>query len=130
MVKLATLNVLVALEQEMAEAGRATEKEALHEARRALSRTHHGFITTGQAAERLGVSIPTVKRFIHRGALAGGPVGSGGRWLVAEDKVEHMLRLRSALKEMDQEGNPTPEEIQALYREPKGRSVSRRAVAS
>jgi hypothetical protein len=41
-----------------------------------------------------------------------------------------MLRLRSALKEMDQEGNPTPEEIQVLYREPKGRSVSRRPVAS
>jgi excisionase family DNA binding protein len=129
-VKLATLTVLAALEQEMAGAGRTAEKEALHEARRALSRPRHGFITTGQAAERLGVSIPTVKRFIYRGALAGGPIGSGGRWLVDEDRVEHLLRLRSALKAMDHEGNPTVEEIQELYRRSKGPTADHRDVAS
>jgi hypothetical protein len=42
-------------------------------------------------------------------------VGLGGRWLVARESVERTRRLRVALGAMDDEGNPTPEEIAELY---------------
>jgi excisionase family DNA binding protein len=113
MVKLTTLSTLAELEHEMARAGRAKEEAALQEAVRALSRPARGFLTTGQAAEQLGVSIPTVKRWIERGTLDGGPVE--GRWLVATESVERILRVRKLLRELDEEGNPTPEEIRDLY---------------
>ena len=113
MVKLLTLTTLAELEQEMARAGRAREEEALREAVRALARPERGFLTTGQAARRLGVSIPTVKRWIERGALAGGAMG--GRWLVSSEGVEHLVRLRQSLVALDREVNPTPEEVQQIY---------------
>jgi len=68
------------------------------------------FLSPSEAAERLGVSIPTVKRWIERGALAGGPMG--GRWLVAPESVERMVRLRESLVELDREGSPAIAEIQ------------------
>ena len=113
MVKLLTLTTLAELEQEMARAGRSREEEALREAVRALARPERGFLTTGQAARRLGVSIPTVKRWIDRGALTGGAMG--GRWLVSSEGVEHLVRLRQSLVTLDREGNPTPGEIQQIY---------------
>jgi excisionase family DNA binding protein len=123
-VSIATLQTLADLEDEMVRAGRATERQALHEALQSLGRPERGFLTTGQAAERLGVSIPTVKRWIERGALAGGPLG--GRWVVATESVEQMVRLRAALAVLDREGNPSPEEIQTLIRPHRtsGESVS------
>jgi excisionase family DNA binding protein len=114
MVGLATIRTLAALEQEMARTGRAAEKQALREALRSLTRPERGYLTTGQAADKLGVSIPTVKRWVERGALAGGPMG--GRWLVATDSVEQLVRLRASLTELDREGNPTTEEVRELYR--------------
>lgn len=117
MVKLTTLSTLAELEREMARAGRSREEEALREALRALARPERGFLTTGQAAEKLGVSISTVKRWVERGALGGGAMG--GRWLVAAESVERLLRLREALVALDREGNPTPEEIQEIYRRPR-----------
>jgi excisionase family DNA binding protein len=123
MVKLATLNTLAKLEQEMARAGRTAEEEALREARRALARPERGFLTMGQAAERLGVSIPTVKQWLGRGALTGGPLADG-RWRVSTESVDHLVSLRESLRELDREGNPTDEEIQELY------SRSRRAPKS
>ena len=112
-VKLATLSTLEQLEQEMAAAGRAREEQALREVLNAVRRPPNGYVTTGAAAERLGISIPTVKDWIRRGTLDGGPVG--GRWLVDEGSVERVLRIRRILREMDEEGNPTDEEIRELY---------------
>ncbi|MBI4493447.1 MAG: helix-turn-helix domain-containing protein [Chloroflexi bacterium] len=125
MVKLGTLDTLAELEQEMARAGRMREGEALREALRALARSDPGLLTTGQAAERLGVSIPTVKRWVERGALAGGAMG--GRWLVALESVERLLRLRESLAALDREGNPTDEELRELYRKPRHPSEERSA---
>jgi excisionase family DNA binding protein len=113
MVNMATLSTLERLEREMGEAGRTEEQEALREARRALARPERCFLTTSEAAERLGVSIPTVKRWVERGTLVGGPVGS--RWLVSTESVEHAIRLRQVLLDLDREGNPTVEEIRQLY---------------
>lgn len=104
MVKLATLSTLENLKQEMAYAGRSREQEALDEALGALARPRRGFLTTGEAADQLGISIPTVKRWIERGTLDGGPVG--GRWLVSSESVERILRVRNVLRELDEEGNP------------------------
>ena len=116
MVSFTTLDRLTALEQEMERAGRAEDRRALHEARVALARSAQGFVTTGVAAERLGVSIPTVKRWIERGTLAGGLLGS--RWLVSVESIERVLSLRRSLAALDHEGNPTPEELAELYARP------------
>ncbi len=112
MVSFTTLDRLTALEQEMEQAGRLEEKRALHEARVALTRREQGFVTTGVAAERLGVSIPTVKRWVERGALSGGSLGT--RWLVATESIDRLLALRRSLAALDREGNPAPEELEAL----------------
>lgn len=112
-VKLAMLKTLERLEQEMEQAGRSDEQQALHEAINALARPPRGFLTTGQAAERLGISIPTVKRWIERGTLNGGPVG--GRWLVAVESVERIVKIRQLFKELDEEGYPSDEEIREMY---------------
>lgn len=117
MVSLATLTTLEALEQEITQAGRPQEEAALREALGALSRPERGFLTTGQAAERLGVSIPTIKRWIERGTLAGGPLG--GRWVVTQESVNRLCRLRESLAALDQEGNPTLDEVREIYRRPR-----------
>lgn len=121
MVKAATLSTLEELRQEMAAAGREAEKAALEEALRTLTHRREGLLTTGEAAERLGIAIPSVKRWIERGTLKGSQVG--GRWLVAEESMERILRIRKLLKEMDEEGNPTDEEIQEMYRKRRQASV-------
>ena len=112
MVALTTLKTLTALEREMSQAGRSAEEEALREAVRTLARRRGEFLTTGEAAERLGVSIPTVKRWIERGALLGAPMG--GRWLVSPESVEQLGRLRASLLDLDREGFPTAEEVREL----------------
>lgn len=126
MVKFATLDTLATLEQEMAQAGRSSEEEALRDALRTLRRSGDGFISTGQAAERLQVSIPTIKRWIERGALVGGLVGE--RWLVDTESVAFASRLRSALRSLDDEGNPTQEEIQALVSHHRSHPEKQRAI--
>ena len=128
MVRLTTLNQLTALEREMERAGRPEEQRALREARLALARSDHGFVTTGVAAERLGVSIPTVKRWVQRGALAGGPVGA--RWLVSTASVERILSLRRSLNALEREGNPTPEELAALYARPRAAGADERVAST
>jgi len=112
MVALTTLKTLTDLEREMSRAGRSVEEEALREAVRTLARRRDAFLTTGEAAERLAVSIPTVKRWIERGALLGGPVG--GRWLVSPESVEQLVRLRASLFDLDREGYPTAEEVREI----------------
>ena len=117
MVRLATLSTLAELEDEMARAGRSREQAALRDARQALARPERGFLTTGQAAERLGVSIPTVKRWVERGALAGG--ATRGRWLVSTDSVDRLLRLRESLLALDREGNPSDDAPRGLIDRPR-----------
>ncbi|MGI8550966.1 MAG: helix-turn-helix domain-containing protein [Dehalococcoidia bacterium] len=109
MVTFQTLGRLAALEQEMERAGRLEERQALREARLALIRPAQGLVGTGVTAERLGVTIPTVKRWIERGALEGGSMGT--RLLISTESIERMLSLRQSLAALDAEGNPTPEEI-------------------
>ncbi len=107
-----TLDTLARLGQEMAESGRTVEERALKDAVAELGRFSGGLLTTGEAADRLRVSIPTVKRWIARGALSG--VDTGTRWLVTEESVERVIRIRHNLREMDEEGSPTDEEILEL----------------
>jgi excisionase family DNA binding protein len=109
-----TLSVLAELEREMTSAGRVAEGEALRDARLALARPERGVLSTGQAADRLGVSIPTVKRWVERGTLSGRAVG--GRWAISQESVDRLVRLRAVLDEVDAEGNPTPDEVASLYR--------------
>ena len=99
-VKPEILDVLAQLERELASQGRSSEAEALREALLALSRTGRGLLTTGQAAARLGVSIPTVKDWVKRGTLNG--IDTGTRWLVSEASVERIVGLRQTLDEMDE----------------------------
>jgi excisionase family DNA binding protein len=114
MLTLSMLRTLEVMENEMARAGRTDEVDALRAAIHALARPERGFLPSGQAAERLGVSIPTVKRWVERGTLAGGAVS--GRWLVAVESVDHVCRLRAALDDLDREGDPTVDEVRELYR--------------
>ena len=117
-----TIETLAELQKEMAAARRGPAAEALKEALTALARPTRGWLTTGQAAERLGVTIPTIKDWIRRGTLKGTPVGS--RWVVSEESVERILGIRKALADIEDEGHPTPEEIASLTRE------ARRAVTT
>ncbi|MDP2744644.1 MAG: helix-turn-helix domain-containing protein [Dehalococcoidia bacterium] len=107
-----TIETLAELEQEMVAARRRAAAEALREALTALARPTRGWLTTGQAAERLGVTIPTIKNWIRRGTLKGAPVGS--RWVVSEESVERILGIRKALGDLEEEGYPTSEEIARL----------------
>ncbi len=128
MVTLATLNTLAALEQEMVRTGRVAERRALHAVLGAFASPADGYLTTGAAAAALGVSLPTVKRWVQRGTLRG--VCLGTRWLVSKESVDQALRLRSALAALDDEGNPSPEEIQDLLDRPPEASVPAELVRS
>ena len=109
MVEIITLKTLAELEREMGRAGRPTEEGALRQALRSLTRGERELLTPSQAAQRLRVSSPTVKRWVQRGALAGGYLG--GRWLVSRESVERLAGLRRSLLDLDREGNPTADEI-------------------
>ena len=118
----ATIETLAGLEQEMVAARREPAAEAIREAIAALARPNRGWLTTGQAAERLGVTIPTIKDWVRRGTLKGAPVGS--RWVVSEESVQRITGIRNALGGLEEEGYPTREEIADLTRE------SRRAATA
>ena len=109
----ALFDTLSRLERDLAQQGQSEYEAAVGEAINALARSN-GLLTTGQAAERLAVSRPTIKRWIERGALAG--VATGTRWLVSEADVERLVRVRRNLAELDAEGNPTDKELDELYR--------------
>ncbi len=99
------LDILAQLERDLTSQGRSSEAEAVREALTALSRTGRGLLTTGQAAIRLGVSIPTVKDWVKRGTLNG--IDTGTRWLVSEASVERIVGLRQTLDEMEESyGHP------------------------
>ncbi len=111
------LDILAQLERDLTSQGRSSEAEAVREALTALSRTGRGLLTTGQAAIRLGVSIPTVKDWVKRGTLNG--IDTGTRWLVSEASVERIVGLRQTLDEMEESyGSPdeTAEQIKNARR--------------
>ncbi|MBI2907030.1 MAG: helix-turn-helix domain-containing protein [Chloroflexi bacterium] len=122
-----TIETLAELHQEMLAAERTAAADALSEALSALARGR-GWLTTGEAAERLGVTIPTIKDWIRRGTLKGAPMGS--RWAVSEESVERILGIRKTLGDLEQEGYPTPEEIMQLTKEPRRHSTMGRKAHS
>jgi hypothetical protein len=113
----ATPYVLTDLAREMADAGRSAEEAAFRAAVHALARPARGFLTADQAAEGLGIPVSTVEDWVERGTLEGGP--AEGCLLVATESVERVPRVREALRALDEEGNPTPEEIRDLYAQPR-----------
>ena len=110
---LATLNDVAKVQQEMEKAGRVSESQALRAVLKSVTGQAGNLVTTGEAAKRLGLSIPTVKRWVERGALEGGEFG--GRWLVSAASIDGLMKMRVALAALAEEGNPTSEEIAEMY---------------
>ena len=110
---LATLNAVARIQQEMEQAGRVSESQALRAVLKSFTGQSSILVTTGEAARRLSLSIPTVKRWIERGALEGGEFG--GRWLVSVPSINQIVNMRAALAALAEDGNPTPEEIAEMY---------------
>jgi excisionase family DNA binding protein len=126
MVTIAGLNALRDLEKKLAETGQAYEAKAVQEAITELSEPVE-LISATEAAKRLSVPIPTIEDWIGRGTLRGGRIR--GRTIVTRDSVEGIVRLREVLNALDEEGNPTFEEIQELEALRPGRPVGQ-VVAS
>jgi excisionase family DNA binding protein len=67
------------------------------------------FLTTGEVAQRVGVSRQTIVNWVKRGLLPG--VRLGGRTLVAPAALRRFAKLEGILDELDAERPPaTPEE--------------------
>ena len=56
------------------------------------------FIPVAEAAERLGLSVNTVKRRVDAGILRGYQDPVNGYYSVAEQSVDELLRVRQALQ--------------------------------
>lgn len=69
-----------------------------------LVRPRGGWLTDGQAAKHLGLSVSSVRDWINRGTLTGQRLGS--RWRVSGESVNKVLGLRRVLADMDLEGYP------------------------
>ncbi len=126
MTNLATLRTLVDLEREMARLGRTSERSALREALQALIRPGQ-FMTPRLAAERLGIPVASVKRWVQRGTLVGGPLG--GRWVVSSESVDQIVWMREALLVLEEEGYPPEEALQSLF-EPRRTDRSERLAGT
>lgn len=122
-----TIDIVSRLEREMAETGRTEEAAALEELIAAVARPGRGLLTTGQAAERLGIAVQTVKNWIERGTLRG--INTGTRWLVSEESVQTVEGIRRTFTEAAEEGYPTPEEISALTKRARRAAEKGRDVA-
>ena len=120
--KVATLNTLAALEQEMARAGRSEEEQALRDLLATVAREDPELLTVEQVAERLELPADDIEAWIERGGLEA--VNIEGRWLVAAENVEQHDRLRRAIWELDREGYPTEDELRDLYSRPRDLSQS------
>lgn len=117
MVSLETLKTVANLEAEMTHAGRVEEEGALREVLQVLGSPEFGFLSEEKTSELLEISPDMVRQWVSRGALAG--VEIQGRWLIARESVERNQRLRDALRAMDEEGNPTAEEVELNRTGPK-----------
>ncbi len=122
-----TIDTISRLERELAKNGRTKEAAALEELISAVARPGRGLLTTGQAAERLGIAVQTVKNWIERGTLRG--INTGTRWLVTEESVEAVEGIRRTLAEAAEEGYPTAEEIAVLTRRTRRAAKEGRDVA-
>ena len=118
---------LARLERELAEGGRQDDAAALNEAVAALAHPGRDWLTTGQAAERLGVARQTVKNWLRRGTLRG--VNTGTRWLVSAESVETIEGIRRTFADMQSEGYPSPEEIYELTNRTRRAAKQREDVA-
>ncbi len=85
-VKPGTIDTIRRLERELEESRRSADAAALREVLAAVARPGQGWLTTGQAAKRVRISIPTVRDWIRRGTLYGADQET--RWLVSESSVE------------------------------------------
>ncbi len=121
------LDELEELKQEMESQGRASKARALREALVALARPARGWITTGQAAEQLGITIPTVKAWILRGALVGRQVGD--RWWVSQESVDEVLGFGSGVAQLEQDGASTEEGASEVTREVRRQMWAEKRVA-
>ena len=126
-VRIESIDTVSRLERELAESGRTAEAAALEELIAAVARPGRGLLTTGQAAERLGIAVQTVKNWIERGTLRG--VNTGTRWLVSEESVETVEGIRRTFTESAREGYPTPEETAALTKRTRRAAQEGREVA-
>jgi len=108
-----TLRRLDQLARELAQAGRLEDVAALTEAAAALRTGDPRWVPIAEAAERLNFPIPMVLGCVERGALTGQRVG--GDWYVSRIDIDEMNERRAALWALEGEGNPTDEEIQAMY---------------
>ena len=118
---------LARLERELAEGGRQDDATALSEAVAALARPGRGWLTTGQAAERLNVARQTIKNWLQRGTLRG--VNTGTRWLVSEESVETIEGIRRTIIDAQAEGYPGREEIYELTKRTRRAAKRREDVA-
>ncbi|GEM_PF-1165952 len=121
------LDELGELEREMESQGRITKARALREALVALARPARGWITTGQAAELLGITIPTVKAWILRSALVGRQVGD--RWWVSRESVDSVLGFGSGIAQLGREDSPTEEESIEMTRKVRRQMGAERRAA-
>jgi excisionase family DNA binding protein len=113
MVTLSTLERLNELEQRLDDLGLQPYRDALDDALRELGGPAHRFLRTGEAARRLGVSVPTVKRWGRRGIL---PIARvRGRWIVPADSVERLVASAPSLPgegPLEDLGAPLPRDKQ------------------
>lgn len=122
-----TIDAVSRLKRELSESGRADEAAALGELIAVVTRPGRGLLTTGQAAERLGIAVQTVKNWIERGTLRG--VHTGTRWLVSEESVETVEGIRRTFAEAAEDGYPTKAEVTALTRRTRRAAREGRDVA-
>ncbi len=70
-------------------------------------------LTTGQAAKVLGVSSAnTVKNWLEAGHFPGAYRTPGGHWRFSRDEVEAVKQRMDALREKNQRGDLTPDDIE------------------
>jgi excisionase family DNA binding protein len=71
------------------------------------------YLTTGQVAQRLGVSRQTIVNWTRKGLLPG--LRLGGRTMVPATALDRFASIERLLDELDAEREPgTPEEVAAL----------------
>lgn len=58
--------------------------------------THREYVKTSEVAEKFGVTVLTVRRWIEKGVVKG--VKVGGRWFVEADSLKQINRKPSKKK--------------------------------
>jgi len=125
MTTLAALDALTELKQELDEAGRAEQADALNEAMASLASSSPELVPIEDAAERFAFTTEQMLAWVGRGGWTGREIG--GRWFVSAVELREHLETRDRLgqvfREWDEEGYPTGEEIRELDQRPRRRSA-------